>query len=175
MKTRNKHSHDKTPKTSPHPERPKTSPHYHTRHAQTKRPTIPPRPTTTKHPQKTLKPPAYTRGEKQKYPDTTKPRNSSFLSKNSQNRSSPGKTLPSLQKQYPIITHENHNQQSCYTAVYCATPTQGAVTRTIITTTATIIITNVFQVIREIVPSSPRTYPLPAEQHTQGLTAIFNK
>ena len=51
----------------------------------------------------------------------------------------------------------------------------GAVTRTIITTTATTIITNVFQVIRGFPLIIPETYPLPAEQHTQGLTAIFNK
>ena len=46
----------------------------------------------------------------------------------------------------------------------------GAVTRTIIT-----IIPNVFQVIRGSPLIIPETYPLPAEQHTQGLTAIFNK
>ena len=85
------------------------------------------------------------------------------------------KHYPVCQKQYPIITHENHNKRSCYTAVYYATPTQGAVTRTTITTTITTIITNVFQVIRGFPLIIPETYPLPAEQHTQGLTAIFNK
>ena len=110
-----------------------------------------------------------------KYLNTPKHRNSSFFSKTVKTGSHQVQHYPVCQKQYPIITHENHNKRSCYTAVFCATPTQGAVTRTTITTTATTIITNVFQVIRGFPLIIPETYPLPAEQHTQGLTAIFNK
>ena len=166
MKTRAKHPLIQRPKTStplPHQSRP------------IKTPNNPPRPATTKHPQKHQNP-QHTPGENNKSIQTHQnPGIRRFFQKTVKTGPHQVKHYPVCQKQYPIITHENHNQRSCYTAVFCATPTQGAVTRTIITTTATTIITNVFQVIRGFPLIIPETYPLPAEQHTQGLTAIFNK
>lgn len=85
----------KRPKRATPQKRPpnqKTSAHYHTstRHVQSPRTRK-----RTQNPQKHQKPPAYTRGEKQKYPDMPKHRNSSFFSKTV-------KTGPHQVKHYPV-------------------------------------------------------------------------
>lgn len=115
MKTRAKHPLIQRPKTStplPHQSRP------------SKTPNNPPRQHAHKTPPKTPNP-QHTPGENNKSIQTHQnPGIRRSFQKTVKTGPHQVKHYPVCQKQYPIITHENHNQRSCYTAVFCATPTR---------------------------------------------------